>query len=593
MGVLYRGIDPVLDREVAIKLMLSDFSDDAEQMRPRFYREARAAARLQHRNIVTVFEFAEEANTPFMVMEFLRGASLAQRIASGPPLTLDEKLDIVAQLCAGLNYAHEQGVIHRDVKPANIFLMTDGTVKLLDFGIAKMTASTLTRQGDVVGSASYMSPEQVSGSDTIDGRADIFSTGVVLYELLAGRKPFQGEVPTAIVMKILQEAPPPIEQFAPGLPAQLVTAVNRALEKDPEKRFATAGDLGRELQWIRKALQASNDAAAVQDETQFANTSMLRGLQEQLAYGHTPVPKTGTSKAVAVVEPAPTRGAPPAWAIGAAIAAVAVVAVAVGAMTWRRGDPSPAAATSTPSAASRAAPSAAPGSPAAAAAQGAPLATPAVLSTAAPGATATVGIDSDPPGAHIVLDGRDTRQVTPASLAVGGAGPHRVRLSKTGFQSAEFRVTDADLRRGPLRYTLKPAEAAMVPVAITGPYPFEVFDGARPLSGASDSHELNVPAGKTLRLVAPEFMLNAPVRVEGTPGQRVELQAPGLGRLTVLTKYETCSVRIGTRDLGYPPINNQAIAAGSYTINLVCPDGANHTGNVAVIAGQLATARIF
>src|SRR5262249_50667070 len=161
MGVLYRGVDPVLDREVAIKLMLADFADDTEQLRPRFYREAKAVAKLQHRNIVTVFEFAEEGTTPYIVMEFLRGTSLQSRLESAPPLTLDDKLDIVAQLCAGLGYAHEQGIVHRDVKPANIFLLADSTVKLLDFGIAKLTTSNLTRQGDVLGSPSYMSPEQV------------------------------------------------------------------------------------------------------------------------------------------------------------------------------------------------------------------------------------------------------------------------------------------------------------------------------------------------------------------------------------------------------------------------------------------------
>src|SRR5262245_2608383 len=236
MGVLYRGIDPVLDREVAIKLMLTDFSEDAEQMRPRFYREARAAAKLQHRNIVTIFEFAEEGNTPYIVMEFLRGTSLAARIASPPAVTLADKLDVVAQLCAGLNYAHEQGVVHRDVKPANIFLLTDGTVKLLDFGIAKITTSTLTRQGDVLGSASYMSPEQVSGSESVDGRADVWSTGVLLYELLAGQRPFVGDSPTVIIMRILHEDPPPITGVIPGLPAQLVTVVNKALAKDPAQR---------------------------------------------------------------------------------------------------------------------------------------------------------------------------------------------------------------------------------------------------------------------------------------------------------------------------------------------------------------------
>ena len=224
MGVLYRGFDPVLDREVAIKLMLTDFTEDTEQMRPRFYREARAAAKLNHRNIVTIFEFAEESNVPYIVMEFLRGTPLGARMNGQPPLSLDDKLNIVAQLCDGLGYAHEQGVVHRDVKPDNVFILEDGSVKLLDFGIAKLTTSNLTRQGDVLGSASYMSPEQVGGSDSVDGRADVFSTGVMLYELLAGHKPFQADNPTAVILKILKDDPPPLDTYVQGLPAQLSAA---------------------------------------------------------------------------------------------------------------------------------------------------------------------------------------------------------------------------------------------------------------------------------------------------------------------------------------------------------------------------------
>src|SRR3954471_14578996 len=240
MGVLYRGFDPVLDREVAIKLMLTDFTEDADQMRPRFYREARAAAKLNHRNIVTIFEFAEEFNVPYIVMEFLRGTPLGARLNAQPPLSIDDKLNIVAQLCDGLSYAHEQGVVHRDVKPDNVFVLEDGSVKLLDFGIAKLTSSNLTRQGDVLGSASYMSPEQVGGSDSVDGRADVFSTGVVLYELITGHKPFEADAPTAVILKILREEPTPIETYVQGLPPQLTAAVAKALTKNPDERFPKA-----------------------------------------------------------------------------------------------------------------------------------------------------------------------------------------------------------------------------------------------------------------------------------------------------------------------------------------------------------------
>jgi hypothetical protein len=251
MGVLYRGFDAVLDRDVAIKLMLTDFAPAGAQLESRFVREARAIAKLQHRNIVTVFEFSEENATPFMVMEFLRGTSLAARMSEPPPLTVADQLDVVAQLCAGLHYAHSQGIVHRDVKPANVFLVTDGTVKLLDFGIAKVLNSNLTRMGDLLGSAHYMSPEQVAGSQTIDARADIFSTGAMLYEMLAGRKPFEADSPGEVLAKILREDPQPLRSLKPGLPDRLIEVVNRALAKDPAARFNTAGDFERELQLIR------------------------------------------------------------------------------------------------------------------------------------------------------------------------------------------------------------------------------------------------------------------------------------------------------------------------------------------------------
>ena len=180
MGVLYRGRDPVLDREVAIKVMGGDFAAD-DSARTRFYREARASARLQHRNIVTIYEFAEDNGNPYIAMEFLRGQSLQARMAAAGAFPLVQKLDIVTQLLTGLHYAHEQGIVHRDVKPANIWLLEDGTVKLLDFGIAKIAASTMTSAGSVLGSAFYMAPEQVEGRE-VDGRADIFAAGVVLYE---------------------------------------------------------------------------------------------------------------------------------------------------------------------------------------------------------------------------------------------------------------------------------------------------------------------------------------------------------------------------------------------------------------------------
>jgi serine/threonine-protein kinase len=176
LGILYRGVDPALDREVAIKVMAADFEseEDAEEARTRFFNEANAAARLQHPNIVTILECAEDAGVPYTVTEFLRGQCLPARLASGPPLSLPEKIFVVSELCAGLQFAHDNDVVHRGVKPANVWLLDDGTVKLVDFAIVKLLSSTLTHQGEVLDSAYYMAPEQVLGT-IVDGRADIFS----------------------------------------------------------------------------------------------------------------------------------------------------------------------------------------------------------------------------------------------------------------------------------------------------------------------------------------------------------------------------------------------------------------------------------
>ncbi|CAN5744303.1 hypothetical protein BH18ACI5_BH18ACI5_21430 [soil metagenome] len=556
MGVLYRGIDPVLDREVAIKVMLVDFSDDTEQMRPRFYREAQAAAKLQHSNIVTIFEFAEDHNTPYIVMEFLRGTPLDARMASPLPLTLDDKLNILAQLCNALNYAHEQGVVHRDIKPANLFILPDGTVKLLDFGVAKLTTSTLTRQGDILGSVSYMSPEQVSGSESLDGRSDIFSAGTMLYELIAGRKPFQGDTPTATIVKILREDPPPLESFAAGLPPRLLAAVRRALAKEPGDRFATAGEFARELQMVRRTLQPVADEAAL-DETRFANVNEMEELQKQLE-------KDAAAKSKPAV---PARSSWP-WAIPVALAAIVLVGVAALTLGKRGGGTAP---TPEPTVTSAAA---------------ATAAAPATV------ATTVLQIDTLPTGAAVAVDGRPTDQTTPAPVTFSGTGGHTLRLSKRGFVTQEITLTDADLQRRSITYTLVAAEVSRVPVTIKSEYPVEVFNGSQRLAAAESSHQLTVPAGSRLRVVSNEYLLDAGFPVSNKP---VEYTTPGSGRLTVLTgKYETCNVKIGSRVLGFPPITRLPVAAGQYRVDLVCQGGTNPPGQfVTITPNETATVKIY
>jgi serine/threonine protein kinase len=245
MGMVYRGLDETLEREVALKTLTTEGTLD-EESRRRFEVEAKAAAKLQHPNIVTVFELSQDRGVPYIAMELLSGTDLEALMRAGEPLLLQEKLEIVIQICRGLSYAHEHGVVHRDIKPSNIRLLDDGTVKIMDFGIAKLGGTNLTKSGMMVGTVHYMSPEQVRGK-ALDGRSDVFSAGVILYELLAGHRPFRGEGATEILFKIVHEEPPPLEVTELGGSPRLHEVVSRALAKTAEGRPATAAAFADEL----------------------------------------------------------------------------------------------------------------------------------------------------------------------------------------------------------------------------------------------------------------------------------------------------------------------------------------------------------
>src|SRR3990172_954925 len=246
MGYVYRGIDPILKRDVALKTMLKDVSEDPE-LRSRFMREAQSAGGLRHPNIVTIYDLGEdEQGCPYIAMEFLTGTDLEHIIKNRIELQLAKKLDIIIQTALGLAYAHNNGIVHRDIKPANIRLLDHGEVKIMDFGIAKITASHFPRTGMIMGTPHYMAPEQIRG-EKVDGRADIFSLGVVLFELLTGRKPYPGDNPTSVLFKIIHSEPEPLvdAKFTP--PEGLEQVIFRALAKKPEQRYQTCEEFYSDL----------------------------------------------------------------------------------------------------------------------------------------------------------------------------------------------------------------------------------------------------------------------------------------------------------------------------------------------------------
>jgi tetratricopeptide (TPR) repeat protein len=253
MGVVYKALDPVIGRLVALKTLISAGITDPELLK-RFYREAQAAGRLTHPNIVTIYDMGESDGRPYIAMEFLEGESLEKVISRREPVPIAQKLDIILQFCRGLGFAHKHNVVHRDVKPANIFIKSDGTVKVVDFGIVHIAATTMTHTGMVIGTVPYMSPEQVSGQH-VDTRSDIFSVGTVAYEFLTYTKPFDGPNLPSIMFKIVNEKPVPPSQLVPDVPPQLENAIFRCFEQRPDDRYQALDDLVLELEPLEYQLK--------------------------------------------------------------------------------------------------------------------------------------------------------------------------------------------------------------------------------------------------------------------------------------------------------------------------------------------------
>ncbi len=293
MGVVYLAKDPVIGRLVAIKTIRTsqtgDDDSESREFRERFVREAQTAGILSHPNIVTIHDIGEDAETrtSFIAMEYIEGRNLKSLLGDKNRFTWDEIADLVAQIGEALDYAHRKGIIHRDVKPANIILTTDGKVKITDFGIAKIASSNLTTTGQFLGTPNYMSPEQVSGAP-VDGRSDIFSLGVVLYELLTNRKPFQGDNLTAISYKIVHEDFTPPGELSPEVPPDFNAVVARAMAKDPWNRYQRGKDLALALYQLKAHLEeqkALQDLGTMVSAAENLPTLKLANLQQVAAQG--------------------------------------------------------------------------------------------------------------------------------------------------------------------------------------------------------------------------------------------------------------------------------------------------------------------
>jgi serine/threonine-protein kinase len=286
MAEVYRAHDRLLDRPVALKVLFPELSIDRSFVE-RFRREAQAAANLSHPNIVPVFDWGEDSGTYFIVMEFVDGRPLSSILKTAGPLAADRTAEIAAPVAAALGYAHKHGVVHRDVKPGNVLITDDGQVKVTDFGIARAvnTEESLTQTGAVMGTATYFSPEQAEGMG-VDSRTDIYSLGVVLFEMVTGRPPFLGDTPVAVASKHVRDHPPSPRELNPSIPPTFEAIILKAMDKNPDFRYATAEELRADLLRFNEGRDV---LAAHEDHTQMVAglgaTGVMGGMAATQAVG--------------------------------------------------------------------------------------------------------------------------------------------------------------------------------------------------------------------------------------------------------------------------------------------------------------------
>jgi len=298
MGVVYRARDASLGRVVALKMLSADLGTE-EELHQRFQREAEAIGRLSHPNIVTVYDVGEASGQLYMAMELLEGNDLRSLIETRANIALADRVRILIQICAGLAYAHSRGVVHRDIKPANILVGSDGRVRILDFGLARVSArSTITRRGVILGTPDYMAPEQAMGKG-VDRRSDIFSAGAVFYEFLTLEKPFKGKTLHAVLYQIISDDAEPVLTLNPEVPVRLASVVHRMLRKDPDQRYGVMEEVSQDLAEIHGALRRSGGRSTLSAPSTPVNEEMRTRLRDRVAQGRALLEAGQADRAVA------------------------------------------------------------------------------------------------------------------------------------------------------------------------------------------------------------------------------------------------------------------------------------------------------
>ncbi len=514
-GTVYKGRDPYIKRLVAIKTCQSD----EDEIRKRFFREAEFAGNLQQRNITTIYDFGlTDEGLPYIVQEFLTGEDLDKKIKRKDPLPVALRLRWLIEICEGLQYAHASGIVHRDIKPSNVRVLEDGRVKIMDFGIAKsmVSESTLTQTGITLGTASYLAPEQIRG-EPVDARTDIFSLGVLAYELFTYQKPFTGEHISTVLYRIMNESPPPASELNPDVPPALDRLVARSLEKDRQNRYASCAEMRDDARAVLDGLSdpvtlltyspvagpateatgptPSSGISPALSPHDAATTSARREQPASAAGAGAPAPRSGAVADVPLRQVPATTGphlSPPDEGGGALkifLAAIGVLVVVGGAIGYfvfgpgaagrgagRQPAATPAVASGTPAAAPTAAPAVESTASTASTAPTAPTPAPTAAPTPAPprpgavvlvsNAYAKVSIDGQPRGGVL----RPTRITLPAGthkarFEIAGLPPLEKEFEVRAGESTEVRATFPP--RGQLWVTVN-ADAAGAEIRLDG-----------------------------------------------------------------------------------------------------------------------------
>jgi len=305
MGVVYRAQDSVLDRTVAIKVM-NDSIARQDDLRKRFLHEAQAAGSLQHPNVVCIYDLGEADGHLFIAMEFVQGVDLEHLIESGKPLSLQERLDIIIDVLTGLAFAHKRGIVHRDIKPANIRVGEDGRAKIMDFGVAHLASSSMTSTGSILGTPTYMAPEQITEGKT-SAATDIFATGGVLFQILTLMKPFDAPTLQNLFFKIITEKPRPVSELVPGLPPALDRIVLKAMAKEPSDRYGSALEMANDLTNVRAKLSGPSYPASVSLSASVASAIEMSRKKSQSQVRNLAFAGAGALAAVVLIAIAWTR----------------------------------------------------------------------------------------------------------------------------------------------------------------------------------------------------------------------------------------------------------------------------------------------